>query len=208
MTIVSTVITDIRDEVNDPDSLRWSDAAILRVLRQAIRRANRIVQRNGISFGRKKGALTTVASTAYVSLPADFDIPIGLYRDDTHEKLIQRTEDEFERINSAAVLENWMLDMENSYIRFNGTPTSAVSLSFYYYPTVDPSAYTTASTMPWGGRLDDIIGRYTALRLQNIDEMNVAVDLQLLQDFENQIVLAYQPQNPTAVAGDGWMDID
>lgn len=205
MSLVSDVITDIRVEVNDSASSRFTDATILALVKQAIRRANRICQRNSLHFAKKKGALSTVASQAYVSMPVDLDIPIGIWRDDTHAKVTQRTEAEWEQIISASNLANWFLDLENSRIYFNGTPTTVYALTMWYYPTVDPSAYTTASTMPWGGKLDDIIGRYVALRLQNIDEMNTTMDMQILQDLENQILSAYQPQSPTIITSDGWL---
>jgi hypothetical protein len=60
--------------------------------------------------------------------------------------------------------------------------------------------------MPWGGRLDDIIARYTATRMQNIDEMNVNTDMALMADFENQITTAYRPQSPTMIASEGWIE--
>jgi hypothetical protein len=207
MSLVSDVITDIRVEINDTGSTRFSDdtTSILPIVKQAIRRANRICQRAGLHFAKKSGALTCTASQAYVTMPSDLDIPIGLWRDDTHTKIEQKTESEWEQIVSAGELACWFLDLTNSRILLTGTPASAVALTIWYYPTVDPSAYTTASTMPWGGRLDDIIARYVALRLQNIDEMDVTMDEKILQDMEQSIISTYQPQSPIMVAGAGWL---
>ena len=206
MSLVSAVITDIRVELNDSDSTRWTHTSILAVLKQAVRRANRIAQRYGLAFARKSAAVTTTANQAYSALPDDFDVPLGLYRNDTHTLIAQRREDEWERISSAGAISNWYLDLVNSRISWNGTPESAIACTLWYYPTVDSSTYTTASTMPWGGRLDDIIARYTATRMQNIDEMNVNTDMALMADFENQITTAYRPQSPTMIASEGWIE--
>jgi hypothetical protein len=205
MSLVSDIITSARYDINDASSTLFTDAAILSVVKRAVTRANRIVQRNAIQFAKKKATLTTVANQAYVALPTDFDVDIGLWRDADHTKLEKSTEMVWEQIVTADSLENWYLDLENSRILFNGTPTSAETLTFYYYPLIDISAYTTATTMPWSGRLDDIIVEYVSLRLKNTSEMNVDVDLQLLQDFENQITLAYQPTSVLASNGAGWL---
>ncbi len=60
--------------------------------------------------------------------------------------------------------------------------------------------------MPWNGRLDDMIIEYVSLRLKNLDEMDASLDLQLLQDFETQILQAYAPVAPNIVDGSGWVD--
>lgn len=207
MSTVQSIVDDVRVEIDDTGSTRFSNdtAMILPLIKQAIRRANRICQRMSLHFAKKSAALTTVANQAYVNLPADFDIPIGLYRDDTHEKIAQRNEDIWERIESAAALDNWFLDLANSRVQFNGTPTEAIALTLWYYPTVDPSAYTVASTTPWSGRLDDIITRYVAMRLQNIDEMNIQVDQQIMADMEASIVNTYQHLSPQILEGEGWL---
>jgi hypothetical protein len=207
MSLLSSVITDIRVEINDTGSTRFTDdtTVILPLVKQAIRRANRICQRAGLHFAKKSAALNTVANQAYVPMPDDLDIPIGLWRDDTHNKIIQRTESEWEQIISATGLANWFLDVVNSKILFNGTPSDVTALTMWYFPTVDPSAYTVASTMPWSGKLDDIIARYVALRIQNLDEMNVTMDEKILQDMEVSIVSTYQSQAPIMVAREGWM---
>lgn len=206
MSLVSSLITDIRYEINDSSSTRWStDAPILAYIKRAINRANRICQRNSLQFAKKKATLTTVAGQAYVSLPDDFDIDIGLWRDSTHTKITKKTEAEWEQIVSATACANWTLDLENSRILLNGTPTGAETLTFYYYPAIDTSAYTTSTTMPWGGKLDDIIVDYVALRLKAVDEMETGQDERIMADFENNIVTAYNPLSPTVVEGAGWL---
>ena len=59
--------------------------------------------------------------------------------------------------------------------------------------------------MPWGGRLDDIIVEYVSLRLKNNDESDVSFDLQLMTDFEKNILLAYAPTSVTVTDGAGWL---
>ena len=176
MSLVSNVISDIRIEINDTDSTRFTDATILAILKQALRRANRICQRSGLQFAKKKASMTTVAAQNYISAPADIDIPIGLWRDDLHQKITQKTESDWQQIITASELANWFLDIENSRIYFNGAPASAVALTMWYYPLLDASVFETTTAMPWGGRLDDIIARYVALRLQNIEEQNITQD--------------------------------
>lgn len=209
MSLISDVIADIRVEINDSGSTRFTDdtTAILPIIRQAIRRCNRIVQRNVISFGRKKVDTTTVALQDYITMPADFDVDIGLYLTATQEKITKRTEEEWELDSEyAAACQYYLLDYENSQILLKETPSdSTTAIRIWYFPTVDPSAYGVGSTMPWGGRLDDMIGKYVALRLQNIDEMDASVDQALLADLENQILDAYKPLNPTKIESRGWL---
>ena len=206
MSLVSEIITDIRDEINDEGSTRFtSDTPILRYIKRAILRANRIAQREGLQFAKKKATLTTVASQAYVSIPDDFDVDIALFRPSDYSVIYKCSEMEWNSIVSAATLEYWYLDLENSRILFNGTPDAAESLYLYYFPKIDTSAYTTATTMPWSGSLDDIIIEYVSLRLKNKDEMDVTTDLKLLTDFENQILKAYRPTSTMSTEGVGWI---
>src|SRR5512133_1218757 len=104
MAAISALITELRTDLNDDDSTRFTDAKLLNYFKKAIRRANRIVQRNGIQFAKSKGAINTSATLDYVSLPADFDVWHGLYRDDTHVEIKKRTEQEWETIISAPAM--------------------------------------------------------------------------------------------------------
>jgi hypothetical protein len=207
MALISSLITEIRTDISDDDSTRFTDTKILNVIRKAIRRANRIVQRNGLQFAKKKASVTTVANQAYVTLSSitDFDILIGLWRTDTHEQIPFATETAWESIITASALANALLDYGNDKIQLNGAPSSAVDMNLWYYPAIDPSAYTTATSTPWAGRIDDIIMEYTSNRLKNIDEMDLSFDTQLMTDMENQILQAYAPNSPTVVEGAGWM---
>jgi hypothetical protein len=208
MALISALITEIRTDISDDGSTRFTDTQILNVIKKAIRRANRIVQRNGLQFGKKKATISTVASQAYVVLSTsitDFDVAIGLWRSDLYTKIPFRTEAEWEQIISASTLAHAYLDYQNDKIHFKATPSSVLTLYFYYFPTVDVSAYTTATSTPWAGRIDDIISEYTANRLKNIDEMDVSFDMKLLTDMENQILQAYSPNSPTIIEGSGWL---
>jgi len=209
MAAISSLITEIRTDIGDDNSTRFTtDTPILNVVKKAIRRANRIAQRQGLQFAKKKAVLSTVANQAYLVLStsiADFDVPIGMWRTDTHAKVPFRTEAEWEQIISAGGVNNALLDYGNDKIQFNGTPSSILTLNFWYYPTVDPSAYTTATETPWDGRIDDIIMEYTINRLKNLDEMDVSYDTKLLTDMESQLLSAYAPNAPTVVEGAGWL---
>lgn len=207
MAAISALITEMRTDISDDDSTRFSDTKILNVIKKAIRRANRIAQRNGLQFAKKKAVLTTVANQSYLTLSdiTDFDVPIGLWRTDTKQEIPFRTELEWEEVISVAAVTFALLDYENDKISFLGTPASALTLNLWYYPTVDPSAYTTASSTPWSGRIDDIIMEYAINRLKNIDEMDLRYDTQLLTDMEAQLLQAYAPNSPRVVEGQGWL---
>ena len=205
MSLVSDVISDIRIEINDTGSTRFNDTTVLALLKQAIRRANRICQRSQLQFAKKKAAMTTVADQDYIAAPLDIDIPIGLWRDDLHSKITQKNEQDWEQIITAQEIACWFLDVENNKIYFNGVPTHEIDLTMWYFPTVDPSAYDTTSTMPWNGKLDDIIARYVALRLQNIEEQNTTQDQAILNDMEASIVSTYAPLSPLSVSMSGWL---
>lgn len=205
MSLVSDVITDVRIEINDTDSTRFTDAVILAIIKQAVRRASRICQRSGLQFAKKNVLLTTVADQNYLAAPVDLDIPIGLWRTDTRAKLTQKTESDWEQITSATELATWFYDITNSKLLFNGTPASEIELSLWYYPVIDASTCTTSTTMPWSGKLDDIIARYVALRLQNIDEQNTAQDQAILTDMEQSIISTYAPLSPLSINMQGWL---
>ena len=209
MAAISALITELRTDLNDDlvsgVATRFSDTQYLNLFKKAIRRANRIVQRNGIQFAKTKEAINTSATLNYVSLPATFDVWHGLYRDDTHKEIPKKTEKEWETIFSASALATCLLDQANSLIYFNGTPGAVVALTLWFYPTIDPAAYTVDSETPWSGRLDDIIMEYVGLRMKNIDELDASFDRALMTDMEAQILNAYSSNAPTVVEGQGWL---
>lgn len=209
MSTVNDIINDVRLELNDTEDVRYTDAQLIQIVCRAVNRANRVAQRNELQFAKKKAALTCSSAVATVALPADFDVPLprSLWRTDTKEEVILLKENQWEEVAADQDALNYAyLDMENSWLRFKGTPTAATPLNLYYFPTISTSTYTAGSTMPWGGRLDDAIKEYVVLRCQNIDEMDVSASLQLLQDFESQILGAYRNQSPTVILPAGPME--
>ena len=68
MAIISSLILELRTDLSDDDSTRWTDAKILNLFKKAIRRANRVVQRNGLQFAKKKVSIKTIADQAFVVL--------------------------------------------------------------------------------------------------------------------------------------------
>ncbi len=205
MALISSLITELRTDLSDDASTRFTDTQLLNLFKKAIRRANRIVQRNGVQFAKSKAPINTSASLDYVPLPADFDVWHGLYRDDTHKEIPKKTEKEWETIYSATAMANCLLDQANTKIYFNATPGAVVALTLWYYPTVDPSAYLVGNSTPWSGRIDDIIMEYVGIRAKNIDEMNVQFDQALMTDMENQIIQSYASNAPTIAEGNGWL---
>ena len=207
MSLVSDVIESVRVEINDTANTRFPDdtKTIMPLLKQAIRRAARIAQRNQLQFAKKSVTLQTVAGQNYVDMPTDLDIPLGIWTVSTHEKMHSCNETEWEQIIVAAGTDYWFLDLESNKILLNATPTGVTDLKIWYFPKIDVSAYTTATTMPWNGRLDDIIARYVALRIQNIEEANTAQDQNILAEMEQSIISAYAPQSPLMIARDGWL---
>jgi len=206
MSLVSDVIAQIRLELNDQQSARWSDANLLRWIRKAISRITPVLYRNGVQLSRSTAAISTVANQAAYTLPSDFGTPYGLYRDSSHTKLTQRTEDEWNTIVSAGEATNWAIlydtGVQKAYIK--GTPSSVFTLTLVYYPVIDTSAYTTGSTMPWGGKLDQMIVDYVRVCCLNADEQNVTADVQLMTDIENNILNFYGGQSPLVIQRAGW----
>ena len=207
MGLVSELIADIRVEIHDTDSTRFTNdtTEILPLVKQAIRRANRICQRSQLAFAKKSASLVTVATQNYVDIPVDLDVPIGLYRDDLHHKLRQQNENDWEQLLTPDEIAYWFLDLQNSKILLSSTPQSVINLTLWYYPLLVTTSLTTNSTMPWDGRLDDIIAKYVALRLQNIEEMNTSADQAVLQDMESTIVATYAPLAPLTLQMSGWL---
>jgi hypothetical protein len=208
MAAISSLITEIRTDLSDDNSTRFTDTQLLNLIKKALRRCNRIVQRNGIQFGKKKTALTCTSAQSYIDISStvsDMDVWIGLFKDGTHVEIPKRTEFEWETDSVEASATYCLFDQANSKIYLNGTPTSTDVLTLWYFPKIDPAAYTTATSTPWDGRLDDILMEYASLRAKNIDEMNASFDQALLSDIESQILQAYAPNGVLVTEGSGWL---
>lgn len=206
MSLVSTVITDIGYGIEDTGNTRFSSDYKLALIKIAIRRANKILQRNGIQFAKKYIDLTTTDDVAYLSMPDDLDVDIGLWNTGTHESLTKLLEHEWEETVTCGEMSHYMLDYVNSRILIKETPNDSTTvLRLWYYPTVDPSAYTSSSTMPWGGRCDDAIAQYVIMRLLNVGELDTTMETSLLQDMEAQLLEVYRPLAQTMVESKGWL---
>jgi len=207
MALISALISELRVELADEASTRWSDATLLLVFKKAIRRANRILQRNGIQFAKKHATFTTTANVAYVTLSTvitDFDVMICMTRDDDKTAITIIDEREYDSIVDTDALAFAYIDYGNDRIYFKDTESSAEVVNVHYYPTVTAPTAVSSST-PWAGRIDDILMEYVAIRMKNIDEMDVTFDRSLMQDMENQILLAYQPNSCIMSETRGWL---
>jgi hypothetical protein len=206
MSLVSDIITRLRLELTDKNNSRWSDADLILWIRKAISRATPILYRNSVQFSRSTAPVTTVAAQGSYALPTDFGTPYGLYRDSNHTKLTLRTEDEWEQIASSGECTNWAIlysaGVQKLFIA--GTPSTVETLTLIYYPVIDTSAFTTTSTMPWGGKIDDMIVDYVRVIAMNADEMSVQQDIQLMSDLENNILSFYGGQSPSVISRAGW----
>ena len=207
MALISALITELRVDLADGASTRWTDAELLSMFKKAIRRANRIVQRNGIQFAKKYATFNTTANQGYVTLStaiADFDVLITMARADTHQTIRICDAREWETIETADALAVAFFDYAGDKIYFYDKDSAAVTINVHYYPTIAAPTAVSDST-PWSGRLDDILLEYVGFRMKNIDEMDVSIDQQLLLDMENQILQAYQPNAATMNDTIGWL---
>ena len=165
------------------------------------------MQRNGLQFGKKMTPLTTVAAQDYLTLSTsatDFDVLIGLWRADTQVPVPFPPEPIWEQSQAPDALTMANISYADDKIKFKGTPASALTLNLWYYPTVGAESMTVGSTLPWGGRVDDIIMEYAANRLKNIDEMDLTFDTQLMTDMETQILQAYSVNSAVYSETTGW----
>lgn len=208
MSTIASVIEDVRFELSDEDETRFTDAQLLRLFKKAINRAEQILIRLGVQFVKTRYEITTVADTAKYSLPSDFLLDIALYNDSGDHDVIKETELAWEKLGTdIQQASKWMYYDESGTkkIWVKGTPSDAQTLVLWYFKTCSPSAMTTASSMPWDDRLNDVIGEYVALRAKNIDEADVSFDMQLLQDLETRVQDIWMPLGSRLTSGSGWM---
>jgi hypothetical protein len=198
---VTDIFQHIRDGLGTSGNSRWSDAELLRQINLALNRAQGILQRNAVSFGRKKHAFTATAGVQAYDLPGDFAAVVGLWRSDTHRPLTHFSQEGWEGIMSAVEASVFAVDDEQLLIA--GTPAGPVPFVFRYWPTAP--TVTAASAMPWSGKLDYIVIDYVRARLFNTDEMDVSQDTQFLQDLENNIVAQFTGAEPSVRSRRGWL---
>ena len=199
MSTISDIITEVRVECDDVDKTRWDndDDLILPLVKRAYRRVENIGIRKGLDFARTKAILTLSSGSTTVALPDDFKRDIGLYIG--NEEITKLPLDEFEQTTSG---DYWIINGDS--IQFISTASEDTSITFWYYPALEISEYTTSTTTPWNGRLDDIVVEYVSLRLKNIDEYNTEMELQFLAEMQDQILEVYQPLTAVIQTMGGW----
>jgi hypothetical protein len=209
MATIADIITEIRDELSDDVSSRWTDAKLLRLLGRTIRRAALILQKHGIQFAVETEDIILATGEYIYSLPNDFASWIALYNVDDEETVDHVTDDEWEQITNRDSLSECVIwRINKTDIEVAGTPRQEVNLRLYYWPFVSKDvtdAYTETDSTPWDGKLDDMLIDYCALRCKNIDEMDITVDTDFLRDFEERIVMTYRPLGGARGYVEGWL---
>ena len=195
MATVADLIDDIRIDLWDEDSTRWSDSQLTRLIGKAARRVNLLMHEHKIPIGMSVSDFSTVADQAAYSLPSDFGTPEGLYRNDTNERLIQASMDEWYRLDDQSEATAWTV-WSRTQFKIAGTPSTVISMSLRYWPVRDTSTWTTGTTVPWSDTVHDLITEYAALRCKNTDEMDLSRDLDLLRELEEKVMNFYRGQTP------------
>ena len=199
--LVSDLLSYVRRGLGSSGSTRWSDSDILSTAQVAVVRAQGILQRNAIAFGRKSRTFSTVAGQESYDVPGDFAAVYGMWNRDANTRLRHVNVDEWESILAAKESTVFVIDGES--LRIASTPLSVVAMVLHYWPIAAPLDISGAT--PWNGRLDYIIGDYCRIRLYNNDEMDASQDVQLLQDLENNIIAQFAGSEPTVVMRRGWL---
>jgi len=202
MSTVANVITDIRVNLDDVDSTRFTSdtTIILPLIKKALRRAENIAIRKGLEFVKTRTTLTLLEDAKTVALPALFKRDIAMYYD--YAEVPKRDNDYFERCSSGTM---WRVNGANA--EFKTAATADTDYIFWYFPYIDFSAYAVGTTMPWDGKLDDIIIAYVTMRLLNLDEYDANMELELLADMETNILETYGPITAMLQESDGYSKI-
>jgi hypothetical protein len=207
MSTVSDIIDDIRIELHDSQG-DWEDADLVTIISKSVRRMNRLLQKHGIKDGKSYKSFNTTSGTYQYEFSGDLSItdfgtPDGLYREDWDESLTLRSDDDWERIYSATEATSYRIN--GDYLEITGTPTQTIEMHFYYWPLIDTSSYSTATTMPWSGKFDDVISEYSSLRCKNIDEMDWDADSQILEDMLKTTINFFQAKDPGTTEVEPWL---
>lgn len=198
--LVSEALAEIRVELDDELSTRWTDAKLIALIKKAVRRLGGILAANDIDVGKKSATITTVSGTQAYALPSDFMRDIGLFRQDTGIPLIRVPDARWEALPSTTPVSSYYAvrtvlsgtpAADTLSLLIKGTPAADVTLTLAYWPRLDGLTFTTSSSLPYNGLFDDLIMEYASLRAKNIDEMNVTTDAQLLQEMENKVLSAF-----------------
>jgi len=127
----------------------------------------------------------------------------GLYRDGTSTKLAKQSDDSWEQLGAPGESTVWLIRGDSLYLA--GTPGAAYGMTLLYWPLLDTTLLDLDSPTPFNGKLDDLVAEYAAVRLKNIDEMDVSLDTQLLQELENNLLNTYSAISPVTVTRRGWL---
>jgi hypothetical protein len=207
MSTIADLITVARAELADENASRFSAATLLLLAKKAITRANNVMMKHGIPLARKQATITGIVGTEAYTLPTDFGSFYGLYRDSNNTKLNHCTDDVWYRLSSPSESTECAVLVDNTgteKLYIAGPPSTAETLTLSYYPVLDVSAYTTATTVPWGGRLDYVLSDYIKLSAQNIDEMDSSFDSQLMGELETSILESLFNHGPRRRQREGW----
>ncbi len=200
---IADIIAEVRLELDDALSTRWTDLQLIRMIGKAFRRINHILYRNDIELGRYVETITVQSGDTSFALPYDFLVDSALFRDDTHERLEKMTEDEWLSITSAPELSTYIIRGDFAFVA--DIPEVERSLTLIYWPQVQTSDLDEDTPSPYGGKLDDLVVEYAALRCKNIDEMDASTDMQLMQDLENNVLNTFSAITPTTISRRGWL---
>ena len=197
--LVSEALNEIRIELDDTLSTRWTDANLVTLIKKAVRRLGNILYTNDISVGKKTYTFPTVNGTAAYALPADFMADVGIFRQDTKVPILKVSDYQWEIMGTVTEAAYYIVRTESvgspaedaAAVLFKGVPASIISMKLVYWPRLDSLSFTTATELPYNGMFDDILLEYVTMRCKNIDEMNINTDAQLLQEMESKVVAAY-----------------
>lgn len=200
---IGDLIGEIRLELTDEQKTRWTDEQMLKILGKAYRRLSHVLYRNDVELGRMVWHFDTETGREDYPLPGDFMADYGLYRDATKTKLAKQSDDSWEQLSHPGECTAWLIRGDNLYIAC--APSDSYGLTLVYWPLLDTASMDLESPTPFGGKFDDLVAEYAALRLKNIDEMDVSLDSQLLQDLENNLLSTYSAISPVTIGRRGWL---
>ena len=201
MSTVADVISDARVELNDANSSRWTDANLVTLIAKCVRRTNDLLIRYQMKFAESSDTFSTVVGTSAYSLPSDYDTPISLRRSEPvvsgpfdSDFLVHTSDEDWPLIYSCQETSRWRVS--GAYLQIKDDPEAVWTMEFKYYPVIDTSSYATTTTMPWSGKVDDIISEYLIVRCGNIDEADVNFDKMLESEITRGRLKKYEALRP------------
>ncbi|SME89413.1 hypothetical protein [Desulfovibrio gilichinskyi] len=205
MSKVAEVIDNIRQELSDEQSTRWSDAQLIRFIQQAVTRSQHVGRRNNLQFLKDKEDFVFLAGESSKPLPNDFMVDIGVWNLGLPGTSLAKVDEEtWENSTSPNEASQYMIEGANLVIQ--GVPTADTTLRLRFFKGCSlASLLLDAADMPWSGQLDSIIEGYAALRARNVDRDSTQADFELLQDLENNILNTLGSQSVNVVRSRGWL---